>query len=789
MESVKERRQKLFDQAKLAQARARKQLPIWTTVARAMTGNRKLRVELTTGPPMTDGKTIFMQIPVELGFEIPHDPALCGKRGEDLVQLCKACDIREELDVVMFHEIAHLSEDTFGGKLAEKDRIKLFEEAIRSLGASARQERVLRERFDKLTPNNVSFYGTAASVHPYMHLLANLLEDIRVNEALNTRRPGTRTMFKARYAKTYQTGFLKRDDATGEVERIEWKNLNEDFQAGVGILAVAGEYHVEGFLSDRVEADVTSPEMIDFIEQFHADAHLGPAATYKHVVPLLSVLRSKGYFQLPEDEEQDEDESTDDPEEETPQSDDSSDESDSAGDQEGDPGDMGGSSPDESDDSDEGGQQDSSSQDDEQEGGDSGPDEPGGDGSSVVGEDSGEDNEHESGSSEREGGEDSSPAGDSLDQDPGGEGDEDGGELRDGGHEDQDGEDPGEGSEAEGAGQDGDDRNLVEEFEKILSQFGGHADELDGDVNREEMKEAFQAALDELGEEVMEGVLDTLDQLMEQALHFDTASKAIEGIHFMEPGDPRFFQPNAPLPDLSDQVLLPALNELRRLFDKNKRTSQKRHLKTGKINTSALGKRAPLGDPRLFQKKQRPGKQDYHVLIGLDISGSTRGRNIKIIREAAYAKCEMLHRLNVSFEVYAHSGDNLGLGRQVLIVPIKEANERWNNETRQRLAGLDAVAANLDGHTLEFYRKRMQRSKATDKIILYYTDGAMPAENYEEELEILQREIDNCKRLGIRLAAVGINSTDPEQYGLQTALLRSTDDVREAVVQLQGMLS
>ena len=98
--------------------------------------------------------------------------------------------------------------------------------------------------------------------------------------------------------------------------------------------------------------------------------------------------------------------------------------------------------------------------------------------------------------------------------------------------------------------------------------------------------------------------------------------------------------------------------------------------------------------------------------------------------------------------MYAHSGSYNKLD----IFEIKAPKERWGNAAREALADLKPYSANLDGHTLEYYRKIVQARTETDRLLLYYTDGAMPAANYDEELEILQREIKLCEQMGIHLS-------------------------------------
>ena len=122
------------------------------------------------------------------------------------------------------------------------------------------------------------------------------------------------------------------------------------------------------------------------------------------------------------------------------------------------------------------------------------------------------------------------------------------------------------------------------------------------------------------------------------------------------------------------------------------------------------------------------------------------------------------------------------------IYVIKDADDQWTDKTRDRLRSIYSSAANLDGHTLEFYRKVLDRRRETDRIIMYYTDGAMPAENYAEELAILQDELKTCERKGYLLLAVGVENSEPEQYGMDTVRLDTIEDVPNVVKHLESRL-
>jgi hypothetical protein len=245
--------------------------------------------------------------------------------------------------------------------------------------------------------------------------------------------------------------------------------------------------------------------------------------------------------------------------------------------------------------------------------------------------------------------------------------------------------------------------------------------------------------------------------------------------------------------DPDETLISGALMHTRITFAENKRGHYERNKKSGKINSRVLGKRAPVGDPHLFKQKRVPGKRSYFVLLGVDISFSQVGENIVITKAAAMAQAELLHRAGIPFAMYAHTGNwqnpySTEEGMTVDIYHIKDPNEPWTEATRERLRTLAPASANLDGHSLEFYRKRLDEQQATDKIIMYYTDGKMPAENHDEELGILQREIATCKRRGYTLMGVGVRTDSPIKHGLDTVQLDAVEDTVKVVKHLEKRL-
>jgi hypothetical protein len=288
---------------------------------------------------------------------------------------------------------------------------------------------------------------------------------------------------------------------------------------------------------------------------------------------------------------------------------------------------------------------------------------------------------------------------------------------------------------------------------------------------------------------------------IDQSEHMDTPSTHIEKVMIHTRGNPNsthFFNKHPDENVMPESVVGGALLHARKTFADNMRAAQETNLRRGRIRTSTLGRRAWQGDPRLFQRSRQPGRKDYSVLIGIDLSSSSRGSAHEMIRKAALAQAEICHRLGLRFAVYGHSGNRYterqGYAKPDLtyealdIIVIKEFDAPWNDEAKSRMMSVRAHGANLDGHTLEYYRKRLDEEATTDRILMYYTDGYMPWANKEEELEVLTREIKTCQRKGYTLMGVEVGTSAHCPPELDTVGLVDESDVKAVVKHLAKRL-
>lgn len=859
--------------------RFRKMQPGLTAYASAICG-RPIRVELSEdGVPKTDGKTIYVVPPIALGDSPAHVRHWCDKRDPDtLQQICKACEVREEILIRVYHEIAHNAHGTFK-KPTNRDLMYAVDRAIRA-NKSEFAKRLQKTWAENNWAERGSLMMMSAIISPYLPTILNALEDARVDEAMFKARPGTRTMFDALMKKTFIIGFEEGDGQS------KWNEQPLNSQAIIGVFLIAAEYTYEGWLTPQVEEDLKDKKLRALCLQ--ASKARTASKNFELAFDVLARLKELGYCLEPEDQAQEEPEEGDPEEagdeeqtphdndsEESDSQDDSGDddseeprdeqsddeensESDDEGDEEGDaPSEEDGSEGDESsgddgDPSDSDGEDGSSETDPERldsgdadgrsDSSDDAGARPGGDeadGERGAGEASGSpESDADSGSdSSDESESESSSDAESADAGTGDGGVEDD-ETQDSegsDHEDERNDDSSDGSgepsdekRDESSGDDGESRGdregsdpnpghdveSEEEVEPNQDPIDSGVDDGSGGVKTDSLpkgdeKDAAKAlqALTGHADQKPEQVEMSQDELtailkaIVQGLYFETASIAVDELAVfkyrdrMNPSCRGWLSGRGLLPPdpliVSESLVGKPLMEMRRVLEDNQRASFEKHLTSGRINQRVLGKRAWNKDERLFQKKRLPGKRSYAVLIGIDISGSTIGLNLELAKNSAMIQAELCHRMGIDFAVYAHSANavfRIGSGFGCHIYEIKAFDRPWSSEAKLALADLASNGGNLDGHTIEYYRKLIETHNATDKVILYYTDGKMPAANYDEELEILQREIQICKKKKITLAGVGIRTDSPTRHGLDTVRVDGPEDATEVVRHLRRHL-
>lgn len=365
---------------------------------------------------------------------------------------------------------------------------------------------------------------------------------------------------------------------------------------------------------------------------------------------------------------------------------------------------------------------------------------------------------------------------------------------------------------------------LMEEIMKFLAQFIGHGIGGAGDTPQEKPhggtagenegagssddedqdgtpyagghKHAKAAPEDSKTEEELTKVIESLRLLGSVPLNVRAPMIIEEGDTKDEMWKPdAFWSTYVVKPELfavPESVVGASVNQARIAFGFNARVEKHRNQRSGRVHGKSLAKRVPFGDDRIFASRVRPDARSYHVVIGIDSSGSTAGRTYENIKRAALGMAEVCSRVNVSFEIWGHTTYEVTADDDwwkeedsgPAFYAIKTADEPWTPKQKDRLRRATAVSGNLDGHSMRFYRRQADKAKATEKIIMYYTDGAMPASNYVEELDVLKQELELCRKQRYTVLGVGAGTDSPTAHGLETVRVDSEADYRTVVEHL-----
>lgn len=349
--------------------------------------------------------------------------------------------------------------------------------------------------------------------------------------------------------------------------------------------------------------------------------------------------------------------------------------------------------------------------------------------------------------------------------------------------------------ESDGESQDGESRDSDHEPGKSGGSVDGKATATESKFEIENLMKTLAGHGSDFDFGNSDWSLDELQQLHRATTEMRGRASSIGKVEFhawpkgMGHWNPGFAVPEEAVAP-SQTLLGVTVAKSRMIFQEN----QASHFSPGQRRGRFYGPHASrliAGDVNVFGRRIVPDERSFHVLIGLDVSGSTdatlmtgRERRIDLIRRAGYSLAEVMSRLDVGFSVYGHSGRRRldGNGEFTMdLLELKAPGARWDAMAKQAVRALQPQLYNLDGHTLQEYRKIVEGQRVTRKVIIYLTDGEMPAANRKDELPVLKSEILRCRESGISLIGIGVETDSPKEHGLDTLILNSIDDLPKLI--------
>lgn len=802
---------KIIDErAQMAVREFSRMVPMLTTFVRSVSGRPDAAVQ--AGPKTaTDGRIVYLRPPLALADSATHERAVCDQRGPDHRMVCPACARLEDLYTGIYHEVSHVAAES--AKAWPRHRIASAVDAgIQHSGNTDPLFQVRRPA----TSGAINVLQYARDAHPFLEAWVRIGEEVRVDALAGQARPGVEVM------RHHQTEHLLGGVSKG---RDPWISRPIEEQVPMAALVQRQGHAIEGRFAPDAVAAVMAPSVQRALE-------LPISAAMEAVTmgaALLGALNALGLYQSPEQLARNEQDNT------KESSDDDADDDTQPGDQDAGPDSAGG--PDRGPDDGEGAEAGAGEGQDAPVGG--GGAEPGdGDGEAgggAGGDEGAEDPDEADPGSEGGGGAGADPppceGGDGASgpagQAGGADGADDGGGAREAGDADEgsdasgEGGSPGaaEGSPAGAAGaagpvpeggggpgeglpDPGDAEGLNYREMPMEPDFRGMAPEA-----RSGSAEILGVALEATGHDndldsgaastkelrADKRLSDVMRVAIMQAASFDTPSARVSGVTIRRGGSAEGWGPASGYHrPVEERDLAPSILHARRVFSDSRIDRNVRNVRKGKINPSALGKRAWGKDDRLFRRKLRAEGIDFEVVIGMDISYSTADGCIHLIKQSGEALASVLHRVGVPFSLYAHTTDDGSnatgaLGQEML--EIKAPREPWGASQRDLVARLVPTQGSLDGHNLEFYRKILDRSSARKRMIVYFTDGEIPETNHHEERVVLLREVKIINSRGYGVMAVGIGNDSPKKFGLDTVRIDRADDIVTVIKELEKRIT
>lgn len=299
----------------------------------------------------------------------------------------------------------------------------------------------------------------------------------------------------------------------------------------------------------------------------------------------------------------------------------------------------------------------------------------------------------------------------------------------------------------------------------------------------EEVKEELR----QKAEEAMRAFEEKISETLQGKLVPKASEPTEESMPSEEPPPPRRGEPidSGPLKQVIEKVLakdantyeayqrevldtiVQLENDLREIFTERRSHSWQSGYKSGKkidmkkrMQEEAKG--VPVINSRAWEKREMPQEKDYAVELMVDLSGSMANNGkIEETFKAAIVLAEVLNRLSIKTEIlgfndrlyeYQVFGNNLSAGmREKMGGMLQEVQDHGPS-------GREKASYNDDGWAVEEASARLQKQKASEKLLIILSDGqpepSPPHAGSEYDLQTIVQKI--TKETKQRIIGLGI---------------------------------
>ena len=174
------------------------------------------------------------------------------------------------------------------------------------------------------------------------------------------------------------------------------------------------------------------------------------------------------------------------------------------------------------------------------------------------------------------------------------------------------------------------------------------------------------------------------------------------------------------------EPMQPTINKLTRQLQRIFQNSpdEKDYRAAGKVCVPRLASGARTS--RVFTKTKTQTKNDLHICIAIDNSGSMHGNSIAQARTSAIVLAEVFSRLNIPTSMFGFTADHAG----VSVYHEHYLTGQNTARDRLRLLGIRALSNNFDGYSIRYAAQLLEKKPAAHKLLFVISDGSPACQAY-----------------------------------------------------------
>lgn len=252
-------------------------------------------------------------------------------------------------------------------------------------------------------------------------------------------------------------------------------------------------------------------------------------------------------------------------------------------------------------------------------------------------------------------------------------------------------------------------------------------------------------------------------------------------------------------------------SQFRRLFAQKELSVMVGGLRSGRLHAPALH-RLHINDDRVFCRREEHNAQDTAVTLLIDCSGSMNGDNkIQLAITSAYAFSQTLERCGIRHEVlgfttrsegwYGIAGYEEGLRKYraitggmpsryepIRMIIFKAFDERLQ-KVRLRFGAMYgnkrpyACWQNVDGESLVYAANRLIQQREARKVLIVFSDGMPSAEGSAAQLaKHLKTTVEKLEKGRIETLGIGIMSEDVKRFYRSSIVINTAEELPSIVM-------